>query len=202
MRVTTETASARSTSSSGSVSVGAHGRAPVPASEVRPLPWREAERKGVGGYPKPPPKRAAPSLDSPAGRGQRLGRVPPKPPPKRAAPSLDSPAWMGADRARRCTPSHHQRGLRPLWTLPPGWERTELGGCTPKPPPKRAAPSLDSPAGWERTGVWGYPQTPTKEGCALFGLSRRAGSPSVAWAPMRNRSGSAASPPHFSLINE
>ena len=33
----------------------------------RPLPSREAERKGLGVPPKPPPKRAAPSLDSPAG---------------------------------------------------------------------------------------------------------------------------------------
>ena len=45
--------------------------------EVRPLPWREAERKGVGGGtppPTPPPKRAAPSLDSPAGQRRSPGR--------------------------------------------------------------------------------------------------------------------------------
>ena len=33
--------------------VGAHGCAPLPLPDVRPLPWREAERIGVWGTPNP-----------------------------------------------------------------------------------------------------------------------------------------------------
>ena len=44
---------------------------------------------------------------------------------------------------------------------------------------RRSPPPEVRPLPWreaERMGVGGYPQTPTKEGCALYGLSRRAGS--------------------------
>ena len=69
--------SAISTSSHGSVFVRAHGCAPVPAQEVRPLPWREAEWIGVGGFPSP-----------------------------------------------------HQRGRRPLWTLPPDGRPSRRSDCS------------------------------------------------------------------------
>ena len=119
--------------------------------EVRPLPWREAERKGVGGGTPPTP---------------------------------------------------HQRGLRPLWTLPP--DRGVRRGAEPE-GGSRAAPTRMERRGREsahtggplrgkieaqtailpqevrplpwreagRIGVGGYPQAPTKVGYALSGLSRR-----------------------------
>ena len=62
-------------------------------------------------------------------------------------------AGSGADRGWGVPPSPHQRGLRPLWTLPPDtrslrWREGE----------------------WEGLGV---PQCPHRRGCALSGLSRR-----------------------------
>ena len=96
--------------------------APVSTPEVRPLPWREAGRTGVGGgTPKPPPKRAAPSLDSPAGRETERGWGHPPTPYQRGLGRL----WTlrrrggGADRGWGHPQSPHQRGLRRLWTLPP-----------------------------------------------------------------------------------
>ena len=96
--------------------------APVSTPEVRPLPWREAGRTGVGGVP----------------------------------------------------PSPHQRGLRPLWTLPPDGKRRGVGG-TPQPPTKEgwAVSGLSAGGEAERRGVGGIPKAPTKEGCAVSGLSRR-----------------------------
>ena len=104
--------------------------APVSTPEVRPLPWREAGRTGVGGggYPQAPTKEgcALSGLSRRTGNGEGLG-APPNPLPKRAGPSLDSP--------------------------PEGRRSGQGLGASPKPPPKRAAPSLDSPAGqrpWTR----------------------------------------------------
>ena len=95
--------------------------APVSTPEVRPLPWREAGRTGVGGYPQAPTKEgcALSGLSRRTGNGEGLG-APPNPLPKRAAVS----------------------GL-------------SAGGEA------------------ERRGVGGIPKAPTKEGCAVSGLSRR-----------------------------
>ena len=106
------------------------------------------------------------STQNPGGKqsGQGLG-VPPMPPPKGAAPSLDSPAghhsklrWREAERTgvggfRQCP---HQRALRPLWTLPPDtrllrWREGEREGLgvSPMPPPTRLRPLWTLPQGGE-----------------------------------------------------
>ena len=121
--------------------VGAHGCAPVPAPDVRPLPCREAERKVVVGFPQAPPKREVPSLDSPAGAGTSpWGRLQfpfcrGAPTPRRGAP-VPAPdvrplPCREADRigVGGGTPKPHQRGLRPLWTLPPGGKPLRGSGC-------------------------------------------------------------------------
>ena len=125
--------------------VGAHGCAPVPAPDVRPLPCREAERKVVVGFPQAPPKREVPSLDSPAGAGtSSWGRLQfpfcrGAPTPRRGAP-VPAPdvrplPCREADRigvrigGGGGTPKPHQRGLRPLWTLPPGGKPLRGSGC-------------------------------------------------------------------------
>ena len=180
--------------------------------------------------------------------------VPPKPPSKRAAPSLDSPAGptqipggKQSGQGLGIPPSPHQRGLRPLWTLPPdplktlAGSRADKGWGTSKPPPKGAAPSLDSPAGptqipggkqsGQGLGIppsphqralrplwtlppdplkslagsradrgWGFRLAPTKEGYALSGLSGRTGSPSRGSDCDMRRVRCSAS--HFSLISE
>ena len=102
--------------------------APVSTPEVRPLPWREAGRTGVGGVPPSPHQRGLRPLWTlpPDGKRRGVGGTP-QPLPKRAGPSLDSP--------------------------PEGRRSGQGLGASPKPPPKRAAPSLDSPAGqrpWTR----------------------------------------------------
>ena len=114
------------------------------------------ERTALGGSPKPPPKRAAPSLDSPAGRDPErtaLGGIP-------RAPTEGGCALSGLSRRKGprrgqlwgVPPSPHQRGLRPLWTLPP--------------------------EGTRRGQLWrDIPNTSTTEGRALYGFSRRKGSP-------------------------
>ena len=125
--------------------------APVSTPFLRSLPWREASGKGLGDTPNPPPKRAAPSLDSPAGR--------------------EALAWLRL----RCT----------------GAPR---GAPTPRQGAPVSTPFLRS-LPWREAGgkgLGGYPQAPTKEGCALSGLSRRAGSLRVARTTMC--SGSAGRP--------
>ena len=127
---------------------------------VRPSPLRSSARfpggkqaeRGWGDTPKPPPKRAAPSLDSPAGR--------------------EAFAWLGL----RCAAAPR-------------------GAPTPRQGAPVSTPFLRSLslAGSRRRGVGGYPQAPTKEGCALSGLFRRARSLRVARAAMC--SSSAGSPP-------
>ena len=89
-----------------------------------------------------------------AGSGaDRCWGVPPTPPPKRAPPSLDSPAgWRGRAvlrfptrrGARLCAPTHSGGPLASL-----AGSGAESGGGTPNTQPWRAPPSLDSPAGWE-----------------------------------------------------
>ena len=99
-----------------------------------------------------------------------------RPSPLRTPPT--SLAGSGADRGWGVPPNPHQKGLRPLWTLPLGGERSGQGlGGTPKPPPKRAASSgLSRLAGSGAGGIGGYPPKSHQEGCALSGLSRWAGS--------------------------
>ena len=144
---------------------------PVSTPDVRPLPWREAERKGVGGFPQAPTKEGS----ALSGLSRRMALVASSAPccgrplqeadgglegyleaPAGAAPSLDSPP----ERARRpgggsSSRSVGARGCAPVPApdvCPLPWreaERTGVGGGgTPKPPPKRAPPSLDSRAGW------------------------------------------------------
>ena len=226
-----------------------------PPPEVRPLPWREAERIGVGGFPQVPTKEgsALSGLSHRTGNGADKGSegFPSSPTkegsalsglsyrtgngadkgserfPKRAPPSLDSPTGRGMERTKGRSGSHkpHQGGLRPLWTLLPDGEWSEQGSERfPQAPPKRVPPSLDSPAGrgngagksrrgplkphqrglrplwtlppdWEWSGQrgGGVPSSPTKEGSALSGLSRRREALRVASATMCNRS-NASSP--------
>ena len=67
----------------------------------------------------------------------------------------------------------------------------------PSPPPEvRPLPWREA----ERIEVGGFPQAPTKEGCALSGLSRRAGSPSRGSGCDMHRVRCFAA--HFSQINE
>ena len=178
--------------------------APVPTSGGPSLAGSGAD-KGWGIPPNPPPKRAAPSLDSPTGwkrteiggctpkhpcqRGlrplwtllpdgseQRLG-VYPQTPTKEGCALSGLSRRMGANRDwGSVPPSPHQRGLRPLWTLPPDGSEQRLGGCTPN--------------------------TPTKEGCALSGLSRPAGSPSRGSGPDAESGRVRCFATHFSLISE
>ena len=145
-------------STNGSVFVGASRlRAEVrrsPPPEVRPLPWREAERMGVGGYPQTPTKegcalyglscRKGPGADSVGGFPQ--------------APTKEGCALYGLS----C-----QKG--------PGAD--SVGGF-PQAPTKEgcALYGLSCRKGPGADSVGGFPQAPTKEGCALSGLSRRAGS--------------------------
>ena len=126
-----------------------------PPLEVRPLPWREAERIGVGGFPQVPTKEgsALSGLSHRTGNGADKGseRFPSSPTKEGSALSgLSYRTGNGADK---------------------GSERF------PQAPPRRAPPSLDSPAGrgMERTRVGAVPTSPTKEGSALSGLSRRTG---------------------------
>ena len=175
---------------------------PFPNPDVRPLPWREAERKGVGGYPQPPTKEGS----ALSGLSRRTGSL-------RVARTTK---YSGS--ARR--PSHSRHPLASL----AGAERIRVGGY-PQPPTKEGSalsglsrrtgslrvarttkysgsarrPShsrhpLASLAGAERIRVGGYPQPPTKEGCALSGLSRRTGSLRV--ARTTKYSGSARRPSH------
>ena len=72
-----------------------------PLSGRRPLPWREAERIGVwGGTPNAPTKE-----------GSALSGL------SRRTPCV-SLTGTGARTGLRFPLSHHQRELRPLWTLP------------------------------------------------------------------------------------
>ena len=181
---------------------------PSPPPEVRPLPWREAERIGVGGYPQTPTKEGCAlsglSRRMGANRDWGGGGCTPQHPYQRGLRPLWTLPPDGSEQRLGVYPQHpYQRGLRPLWTLPPDGSEQRLGVYPQHPLPKRAAPSLDSPAGWERTEIGGCtPNTPAKEGCALSGLSCRAGSSSRGSGPDAESGRVRCFAIHFSLINE
>ena len=104
---------------SGSRPVGAHGCAPVPAPDVRPLPWREAERNPLGGWgvPQAPTKEgcALSGLSRRTAEGSRsVGAHGCAPVP---APDVRPLPWREAKRKGSwgVVSSPHQRELRPLW---------------------------------------------------------------------------------------
>ena len=141
------------------------------APSRRPLtPLTGSGPVGFGGIPKPPPKRAAPSLDSPA--------------PDGSSAVLRPISWGAWPRAR-------VRFRRPPTPL----TGSGTGGGTPKPPPKRAAPSLDSPARMgvlpssdpSRGGAWPYARarSPTPIGRRAMPPSRDSGAGSLEYPQRR-----------------
>ena len=139
------------------------------APSRRPLtPLTGSGPVGFGGIPKPPPKRAAPSLDSPAPDGSSAvlrpiswgawprARVRFRRPP---TPLTGSGTGGGG-----VPPSPRQRELRPLWTLPPGWEfcrpPTHLVGAhghTPVPAPQPPLEGGRCPPRGTRGRLFGIP---------------------------------------------
>ena len=150
-------------------------RAPIPLRRSARLPWREAERIEVGGYPQAPTKEGSAlsglSRRTPArfagGKGSGRGWGYPNAPTEEAAPSLDSPAGHPPASLAGSgvggvggTPMPPPKRLRSLWTLPPDtcplrwreaeweWEWEWEGLGVPQiAPAEEAALSLDSPAG-------------------------------------------------------
>ena len=187
-----------------------------PPPEVRPLPWREAERIGVGGFPQVPTKEgsALSGLSHRTGNGADKGSegFPSSPTKEGSALSgLSCRTGNGANKGRSGSHKPHQRGFRPLWTLPPdgGMEQARVGGvpssptkegsalsglshrtgngadkgaeASPQAPPKRAPPSLDSPAG-------GKPFAWLRLRCATGLMLRHPLQPdqrAVTWKPIR-----------------
>ena len=118
-----------------------------------------------------------PRLYSPYGVGQAVPAPDVRPPRLRVGAERTGLGGGGG------TPPPHQRGLRPLWTLPPErlWSPFRRGARPCARPRSPRSPAADPPTptprrgGADRVGG-GYPHTPTKEGYALSGLSRRSGS--------------------------
>ena len=127
------------------------------------FPGGKRSGRRLGGTPKPPPNRAPPSLDSPAGWE-----------PERSVGSL---AGSGAVGGWGVPPSPHQRGLRPLWTLPSDGSTSGMrvpGG-------KRSG-----------KGLVVYPESPHQRGLSLLWTLPPDGA--VATVGRTGRGGSRAAP--------
>ena len=106
----------------------------------------------LGGYPQPPTKEgcALSGLSRRMGNPVRAGGLVSKPSPKRAAPSLDSPAgWETRPGRWSGTRTPAKEGCAVSGLFRRMGNPVRAGGPVPQPPPKRAAPSLDSPTGRE-----------------------------------------------------